>query len=52
LIGFPLVDTPGAVWDVVLSRVEEITLGIVCATMIGSIVFPIPLGPAPDGAAG
>jgi uncharacterized membrane protein YccC len=46
LIGFPLVDAPGSVWDVVLSRVEEITLGIVCATVIGGIVFPIPLGPA------
>src|SRR6516165_4848750 len=46
LIGFPLVDVPGTVWDVVLARVEEITLGIVCATIIGSIVFPVPLGPA------
>lgn len=46
LIGFPLVDTPSTVWDVVLSRVEEITLGIVCTTVIGSVVFPIPLGPA------
>jgi uncharacterized membrane protein YccC len=46
LIGFPLVDTPGTVWDVVLSRVEEIALGIVCTTVIGSVVFPIPLGPA------
>src|SRR6516164_5578508 len=46
LIGFPLVDAPGTVWDVVLARVEEITLGIVCATIIGSIVFPVPLGPA------
>ena len=45
-IGFPIVDTPGTVWDVVLARVEEITLGIVCITVIGSIVFPIPLGPA------
>lgn len=46
LIGFPIVDAPDTVWDVVLARVEEITLGIVCATVIGSIVFPIPLGPA------
>ena len=30
LIGFPLVDAPDTVWDVVLARVEEITLGIVC----------------------
>ncbi len=46
LIGFPIVDVPGTVWDVVLARVEEITLGIICATVIGSIVFPAPLGPA------
>ena len=45
-IGFPIVDAPDTVWDVVLARVEEITLGIVCTTVIGSIVFPIPLGPA------
>jgi uncharacterized membrane protein YccC len=46
LIGFPLVDAPDTVWDVVLARVEEITLGIACTTVIGSIVFPVPLGPA------
>lgn len=46
LIGFPIVDTPGTVWDVVLARVEEISLGIVCTTVIGSIVLPTPLGPA------
>jgi uncharacterized membrane protein YccC len=46
LIGFPIVDAPDTVWDVVLARVEEITLGIVCTTVIGSVVFPIPLGPA------
>jgi len=46
LMGFPIVDSPGTVWDVVLARVEEITLGIACTTVIGSIVFPTPLGPA------
>jgi uncharacterized membrane protein YccC len=46
LIGFPIVDAPDTVWDVVLARAEEITLGIVCTTVIGSIVLPIPLGPA------
>ncbi|HEX3499266.1 MAG TPA: FUSC family protein, partial [Stellaceae bacterium] len=46
LIGFPSVDTPGAVWDIVIARVEEITLGIICTTVIGSVVFPRPLGPA------
>lgn len=46
LIGFPIVDAPDTVWDTVIARVEEITLGIVCTTVIGSIVFPRPLGPA------
>lgn len=46
LIGFPSVDVPGAIWDIVVSRVEEITLGIACTTLIGSVVFPRPLGPA------
>src|ERR1700741_685072 len=46
LIGFPIVDTPDTVWDVVLARVEEITLGIACTTVIGTIVYPISLGHA------
>jgi uncharacterized membrane protein YccC len=46
LMGFPIVDAPGTVWDVVLSRVEEITLGIVCTTVIGSVILPTDLGPA------
>ena len=46
LIGFPSVGTPDAIWDIVIARVEEITLGIICTTVIGSIVFPRPLGPA------
>jgi uncharacterized membrane protein YccC len=44
-IGFPTVDAPGDIWYVVLARVEEITLGIACTTVIGSVVFPAPLGP-------
>jgi uncharacterized membrane protein YccC len=46
LIGFPSVGTPDAIWDIVIARVEEITLGIICTTVIGTIVFPTPLGPA------
>jgi uncharacterized membrane protein YccC len=46
LIGFPIVDSPETVWDVVLARVEEITLGIICATVVGSVIFPMPLGSA------
>ncbi|HEY0184259.1 MAG TPA: FUSC family protein [Rhodopila sp.] len=45
LIGFPAVTTPDAIWDIALSRVEEIWLGIICSTVIGTVVFPRPLGP-------
>lgn len=46
LIGFPSVQAPDAIWDIVLARVEEITLGIACTTLIGSVIFPVPIGPA------
>lgn len=45
LIGFPSVSMPGAIFDVALARVEEITLGIVCATLIHSLILPVPVGP-------
>ncbi len=44
IIGFPSVDAPGGIWDVALARVEEITLGIACVTVIGGVVLPRPLG--------
>jgi uncharacterized membrane protein YccC len=46
LVGFPLVDAPNTTWDVVIARAEEIALGIVCTTLVGSLVFPTPLSPA------
>ena len=45
LIAFPAVNDPGAVFDIALARVEEITLGMVCATVVHSLVFPQPFGP-------
>jgi uncharacterized membrane protein YccC len=45
LIGFPAVTTPGAIWDIALARVEEIGLGIICTTVIGTVFFPRALGP-------
>jgi uncharacterized membrane protein YccC len=45
LIAFPAVNDPGAVFDIALARVEEITLGMVCATLVHSLVFPQPFGP-------
>ena len=40
LIGFPSVLTPGTVFDTAVSRVEEITLGVVCAAIVHSLIFP------------
>jgi uncharacterized membrane protein YccC len=45
LVGFPVISTPQDVWDTAVSRVEEIWLGIVCATVVASVVFPRPVGP-------
>jgi uncharacterized membrane protein YccC len=45
LIGFPAVDAPDQIWTIALARVEEISLGIVCTTVISTMVFPRPLGP-------
>ncbi len=44
-IGFPTVTAPTTIWDVTVSRVEEIWLGIICASVVGAVAFPRPLGP-------
>jgi uncharacterized membrane protein YccC len=40
LIGFPSVLEPATVFDTAVSRVEEITLGVVCAAIVHSLIFP------------
>src|ERR1700744_5547248 len=40
LIGFPAVSLPGDIFDIALARLEEITLGIVCATVVSTVVLP------------
>jgi uncharacterized membrane protein YccC len=40
LIGFPSVLAPETVFDTAVSRVEEITLGVVCAAIVHSLIFP------------
>jgi uncharacterized membrane protein YccC len=40
LIGFPSVLAPDTVFDTAVSRVEEITLGVVCAAIVHSLIFP------------
>lgn len=46
LIGFPLVDAPAAMFDTAIARVEEIGLGILCASLVHSTVLPVGLGPS------
>ena len=45
LIALPTVSAPGTVFDVAVARVTEITIGIVCASLVNSLVFPIRVGP-------
>ena len=45
LIAFPAVNEPGAIFDIALARVEEITLGMTCATLVHSLVLPAPFAP-------
>ncbi len=45
IIGFPSVGAPEAIWPTALARVEEIGLGIVCATLVSSLVFPRHIAP-------
>ncbi|KQP37523.1 FUSC family protein [Pseudorhodoferax sp. Leaf274] len=46
LIGFPSVQTPQTLFDTATLRVEEIWIGIVCATLVHSIVLPQSLAPS------
>ncbi|MDB5956236.1 FUSC family protein, partial [Ramlibacter sp.] len=45
LIGFPSVETPLQIFDTAIARVEEIGLGILCGSLVHSLVFPTSLAP-------
>ena len=45
IIGFPSVADPAATFQTALTRVEEISLGIACTTVIGTVVLPRAIGP-------
>lgn len=45
LIAFPAVGSPEAIFDIALARVEEIVLGMLCATLVHSLVLPQAFGP-------
>jgi uncharacterized membrane protein YccC len=40
LLGFPIVAVPQAAFDIVVARVQEITLGIICASVVAMVVLP------------
>jgi uncharacterized membrane protein YccC len=44
-IGFPAVGDPGTIFDTAVARAEEITLGILCASLVGSVVLPQSVAP-------
>jgi len=46
LIALPAVTAPETVFDVALARSEEIIIGILCASFVGAVVFPVSVGPA------
>ena len=46
LIGFPSVSEPAAIFDTAVARLEEISLGIICASLVSAIVFPRSVAPA------
>ncbi len=45
LIGLPTVDAPNTIFDIALSRTEEILIGILCAAIVSNLVFPRRVGP-------
>ena len=45
IIGFPSVDTPGEIFATAVARTEEISLGVLCATLVSSLVFPSHVSP-------
>ena len=49
LIGFPSVGDPSAMFDTAVARAEEITLGILCASLVNTIVLPRSVAPVIAG---
>jgi uncharacterized membrane protein YccC len=45
VIALPALSNPLSIFDVAVARTEEITLGIVCASIAGSVFFPNRLAP-------
>ena len=46
LLGFPILSTPKLTFDIVVARLQEIILGIICACVVSMLVFPRNVAPA------
>lgn len=46
IVALPAVMQPGEIFDIAVARIEEIVIGIVCAGLVGAIVFPAKVAPA------
>jgi uncharacterized membrane protein YccC len=46
LISFPSVGDPSTIFDTAVARSEEIIVGIVCATIVSTVLLPRNVGPA------
>ena len=49
LIGFPSVGEPSAMFDTAVARAEEITLGILCASLVNTVLLPRSVAPVIAG---
>lgn len=41
IMGFPDVTTPSAITYTVISRIEEVALGIICSSLVHVLIFPV-----------
>lgn len=46
LIAFPSVSEPAAIFDTAVARSQEIIIGILCATVVSTVLLPRSVGPA------
>ncbi|PLP97709.1 FUSC family protein [Cupriavidus pauculus] len=46
IVALPAVMQPADIFDIAVARIDEIVIGIVCASLVGAIVFPAKVAPA------
>lgn len=45
LVALPQLGAPDTIFTVAVARAEEITVGILCASVVGAVMFPFSVGP-------